>query len=111
MDNLTPKAKSLINDMLKICADNLERRMRQMIERQHEFYQETKQKTIGKMLGQVEDSYSLVQNFKYQETIGSTLREMEQTFLEYFGKPWNYVEPMTEPTQPPKVKRGRPKKN
>lgn len=108
------EAKSLINDMLTICAENLERRMRQMIERQQEFYKETKQKTIGKMLGTVEDQYTLTQNFKYQETIGATLREMERTFFEYFGKPWDYVEPeipVTEDEKKPKGKRGRPRKN
>ena len=110
MDNLTPRAKSLIDDMLKVCAEDLERRMRLMIQRQQDFYTETKQKTVGKMLGQIEDSYSLVQNFKYQETVGSTLREMERTYLEYFGKAWDYVEPVMETTQPPKGKRGRPKK-
>lgn len=101
------EAKSLINDMLRTCAEKLEKEMQRTIQRQLDFYRQTKQRTLSKMLGQLEDEYSLTQNFKYQETIGSTLREMERTYLEYFGKPWDYVEPVVEEPVQDKPKRGR----
>lgn len=110
----SPEAKSLINDMLRTCAENLEKEMQRTIQRQYDFYQQTKQRTLSKMLGQLEDEYSLTQNFKYQETIGSTLREMERTYFEYFGKPWDFAEPVDikeELAENTKVKRGRPRKN
>ena len=110
----SPEAKSLINDMLRNCAENLEKEMQRTIQRQFDFYRQTKQRTLSKMLGQLEDEYSLTQNFKYQETIGSTLREMERTYFEYFGKPWDFAEPVDikeELADNNKVKRGRPKKN
>ena len=78
----SPEAKSLINDMLRTRAENLEKEMQRTIQRQYDFYQQTKQRTLCKMLGQLEDDYSLTQNFKYQETIGSTLREMERSYFE-----------------------------
>ena len=113
MSTQTNRAKSLIDDMLKVCAEDLERRMRQMIQNQSDFYEETKKTTIGRMLGQVESNFNLTQHFRYQETCGATLREMERTFFEYFGKPWNFVEPpVVTPDEVtlPKGKRGRPSK-
>jgi hypothetical protein len=101
------EAKSLINDMLHTRAEKLEKEMQRTIQRQVDFYQQTKEKTLSKMLGQSEDEYSLVQNFKYQEAIGSTLREMEKSYFEYFGKPWDYVEPVTEEPVQEQPKRGR----
>ena len=111
MNDLTPRAKSLINDMLTASAENLERAMREMIQNQLEFYESTKRQTIKKMLGQIDNDFSLTSNFKYQEAIGYTLREMEKTFLEYFGKAWDYVEPVAEEPVTLKRKRGRPKKD
>ena len=106
------RAKALIDDMLKRSAEALEDRMRSMIKNQEAFYKQSKERTIGKLLGRIEDDYSMVSTFKYQETIGATLREMERTFFEYFGKPWDYVEPVAEePVQEEKPKRGRPRKN
>ena len=108
------RAKALIDDMLKRSAEALEDRMRSMIKNQEAFYTHSKEKTIGKLLGRVEDEYSMVQTFKYQETIGATLREMERTFFEYFGKPWDYVEPpivKPEDVSFPTKKRGRPRKH
>lgn len=107
-------AKSLIDEMLTICADNLERDMRRTIENQLNYYKLTREKTISKMLGKFEDEYSLVQQFKYLATVRTTLQEMETTFLEYFGKAWDYVEPTELPTELPteeKPKRGRPRKS
>lgn len=101
-------AKSLIDEMLTICADNLERDMRRTIENQLNYYKLTREKTISKMLGKFEDEYSLVQQFKYLATVRTTLQEMETTFLEYFGKAWDYVEPVTPVKE--KSKRGRPRK-
>lgn len=112
MNTQQDRAKALINDMLIRSAEALEDRMRNMIKNQEAFYKQSKERTIGKMLGQVEDEYSLLSCFRYQETIGATLREMERTFFEYFGKPWDFVEP---PIVSPDMvvvpkKRGRPKK-
>ena len=111
MSTTESRAKSLINDMLMRCAEEIERNMRRTIERQAEFYELTKQKTLSKMLGRYEDDYSLTQQFKYQETIGATLREMERTYLEYYGKPWDYVEPETPTATTATKKRGRPRKS
>jgi len=114
MSTQQDRAKALINDMLTRSAEALENRMRSMIKNQEAFYKQSKERTIGKMLGQVEDEYSLLSCFRYQETIGATLREMERTFFEYFGKPWDYVEPpivKPEDVSFPKKKRGRPRKN
>ena len=112
MNTQQDRAKALINDMLIRSAEALEDRMRSMIKNQEAFYKQSEKRTIGKMLGQVEDEYSLLSCFRYQETIGATLREMERTFFEYFGKPWDFVEP---PIVSPDMvvvpkKRGRPKK-
>jgi hypothetical protein len=111
----SPEAKSLINDMLQKHAENLEKEMRRVIQRQLDFYHKTKENTLSKMLGQLQDEYSLTQKFKYQEAVGATLREMERTYLEYFGKPWDYVEPEIavepEESDKPKGKRGRPRKD
>ena len=93
--------------MLHTRAEKLEKEMQRTIQRQVDFYQQTKERTLSKMLGQSEDEYSLTQNFKYQEAIGSTLREMEKSYLEYFGKPWDYVEPVVEEPVQDKPKRGR----
>lgn len=114
MSTQQDRAKALIDDMLKRSAEALEDRMRSMIKSQEAFYKHSKERTIGKLLGRIEDDYSMVSTFKYQETIGSTLREMERTFFEYFGKPWDYVEPpivKPEDVSFPKKKRGRPRKN
>ena len=114
MSTQQDRAKALIDDMLKRSAEALEDRMRSMIKNQEAFYKQSKERTIGKMLGQVEDEYSLFDCFRYQETIGSTLREMERTFFEYFGKPWDFVEPpivTPDKVTLPKGKRGRPRKN
>ena len=101
--------------MLQKHADNLEMEMRYTIERQLDFYKLTKERTVSKMLGNLQSEFTLTQQFKYQESIGATLREMERTFLEYFGKPWDYVEPEvtveTEECVKPKGKRGRPRKD
>lgn len=114
MNELTPRAKSLIDDMLKATADNLERRMRIMIIGQIDYYESSKRQTLGKLLGEVDSQFSLTSTFKYQEAIGSTLQEMQKSFLEYFGKPWDYVEPIVEEVVEEPVtikrKRGRPKK-
>lgn len=113
MSTQQDRAKALIDDMLKRSAEALEDRMRAMIRYQERTYQKSKERTIGKMLGQIEDDHSLFACFRYQETIGSTLREMERTFFEYFGKPWDYVEPVEikeEPVAEEKPKRGRPSK-
>jgi hypothetical protein len=111
----SPEAKSLINDMLQKHAENLEKEMRRVIQRQLDFYHKTKENTLSKMLGQLQDEYSLTQKFKYQDAVGATLREMERTYLEYFGKPWDYVEPeipvAPEECDKPKGKRGRPRKD
>jgi hypothetical protein len=110
----SPEAKALINDMLQKHADNLEMEMRYTIERQLDFYKLTKERTVAKMLGNLQSEFTLTQQFKYQESIGATLREMERTFLEYFGKPWDYVEPVAEEPKEcdkPKGKRGRPRKD
>lgn len=112
MSTQQDRAKALINDMLMRSAEALEDKMRAMIRYQERTYQKSKEKTIGNMLGQNDDDHSLFACFRYQETIGSTLREMERTFFEYFGKPWDYVEPVAEePVQEDKPKRGRPRKN
>ncbi len=112
MSTQQDRANALIDDMLKRSAEALEDRMRAMIRYQERTYQKSKERTIGKMLGQIEDDHSLFACFRYQETIGSTLREMERTYLEYFGKPWDYVEPVAEePIAEEKPKRGRPRKD
>jgi hypothetical protein len=111
----SPEAKSLINDMLQKHAENLEMEMRRVIQRQLDFYKLTKERTVSKMLGNLQTEFTLTQQFKYQESIGATLREMERTFLEYFGKPWDYVEPEvaveTKECDKPKGKRSRPRKD
>ena len=86
----------------------LESTMRSAIINQQEYYNQCKDNTVSKVLGDSNSSYDLVQHFKYQATVKTVLTEMERTYLEYFGKPWDYVEP--EAPKVEKRKRGRPKK-
>jgi hypothetical protein len=104
-------AKSL-EDMLQNKLASLETTMRIAIKYQLTYYESCKQKTLDKVLGNSESNYDLVQHFKYQATVKTVLTEMERTYLEYFGKPWDYVEPELEEVEPvPTKKRGRPAKN
>jgi hypothetical protein len=107
----TTIANPLINDMLQRTSEALEGSLRNAIESQLYAYHNAKQDTFRKVLGNCESSYSLVQHFKYQATIGQVLREMESSYLELFGKPWDFVEPVAEEPVTLKRKRGRPRKD
>jgi hypothetical protein len=105
-------AKSLINDMLNNTVESLEKDLRRAIESQTYAYKQAKESTFRKVLGESNSAYDLTQHFKYQSTIGNVLKEMERSYLEYFGKPWNYVEPVQEePVHQYVPKRGRPRKS
>ena len=109
-------ANALINDMLQQRLETVKANLVTAIQRQQELYERAKSDTFSKILGESDSEYALVSHFKYQATIGSTLREMEKSYLEYFGLPWDFV-PEPEPVQEeetvaePKAKRGRPRKN
>ena len=103
-------AKSL-EDMLQDKLSSLETTMRLAIKYQLRYYENCKQKTLNQVLGNSQSDYNLVQHFKYQATVKTVLTEMERTYLEYFGKPWDYVEPAPEVIEPVRTKkRGRPAK-
>lgn len=98
--------------MLNNTVETLEKELRHAIEIQTNSYQRAKESTFRKILGDSSSSYDLFQHFKYQSTIGTVLREMERSYFEYFGKPWDYVEPVQEePVQQYVPKRGRPRKS
>lgn len=103
-------SKSLINDMIQDTITTLEKQLKASIEYQTTAYNRAKESTLRKMLGESNSTYDLFQHFKYQSTIGNVLREMERSYLAYFGKPWDYVEPITEEPVTEKTKRGRPSK-
>lgn len=105
-------SKSLINDMIQDTISNLEKELKYAIEIQTKAYNKAKESTLRKMLGEGNSSFDLFQHFKYQSTIGAVLKEMERTYFEYFGKPWDYVEPTPEAIEEDsyKPKRGRPRK-
>lgn len=100
--------------MLEETTTRLEETLHYAIMNQVEYYAQVKRDTFRKILGQLDSNFTLAQHFKYQASIGETLREMERTYFDYFGKPWDYVEPITEKElveeDSDKPKRGRPRK-
>lgn len=90
--------------MLQEKLGTVEEDLRYAIAKQVQLYELAKRQTFNLLIGNSDSTYNLTQHLKYQATIASTLREMEKTYLEYFGKPWDYVEPIEEPV---KKKRGR----
>lgn len=106
MSTNVTSAKSLINDMLTESTERFERTLRNLIESQIRTYESAKKDTFQVAFGRI-SKFDLLQHFRYQAVIKQTLTEMERTYLEYFGKPWDYVEPVVEK---PKSKRGRPAK-
>jgi hypothetical protein len=101
MDSNEFAAKSMA-DMLQERIVETEISLRSAIIEQNKMYALAKEQTIRKLLGESNSSYNLIQVFKYQETIGNVLREMELTYREIYGKDWNASED--------KPRRGRPKK-
>jgi hypothetical protein len=93
--------------MIQDTLSTLEKQLKSSIEYQTKAYIRAKESTLRKMLGEGNSTYDLFQHFKYQSTIGTVLKEMENSYLEYFGKPWDYVEPVTEEPVQEKPKRGR----
>lgn len=108
MSTTLNSANSLIDDMLNKTQARIESNLRNAIERQLMYYETTKQETFEKLLGNGDPQYTLGQQFKYLSTIGGTLQEMQKMYLELYGKPWDYVEPVTPVKE--KSKRGRPSK-
>jgi hypothetical protein len=100
-------SNSLVNDMLQEKLKTVEEDLRCAIAYQKEVYELAKRKTFELMMGTLDSTYSLVQHFKYQATIASTLREMEMTYFHYFNKAWNFV----APEEPIQKKRGRKPKS
>lgn len=98
-------AKSLMSDMLAETSARLENTMRNLIKDQVELYEQATKETFQYSLGQRDSRFNLLQHIKYQAMLKLTLSEMEHTFIKYFGKPWDYVEPAKETP-----KRGRPAK-
>jgi hypothetical protein len=104
-------ANPLINGMLQERIEILKADLIKAIKEQKLLYEQKEKHTIDKMLGQRNSPFDVIQHFKYQATVANTLREMERTYLEYFGKPWDYVEPAPEIIEPVRTtKRGRPAK-
>ena len=107
-------ADSLINEMLQKRLDAVKANLLDAIKYQQVAYERAKSETFSKMLGESDSGYALVSHFKYQATIGTTLKEMERSYLYYFGIPWDFVPEKEEEdkvTEEPKAKRGRPRKN
>ena len=101
---------SLVNDMLQKTSNELKEHLLEAIKRQVTAYENAQQETFRKLLGNSDSYFDLTQHFKYQCTIGDTLREMQNSYLKYFGLPWDFLEEPKE-VEEPKAKRGRPKKN
>ena len=95
-------AKSLMNDMLAETSARLENTMRNLIKDQIELYEQATKETFQYSLGQRDSRFNLLQHIKYQAMLKLTLSEMEHTFVKYFGKTWDYEEPVQE-----EPKRGR----
>jgi hypothetical protein len=115
MSTNTFATKSLVNDMLQDKLSEVETELNGVIQNQVQLYNMAKRQTFNLLIGNSSSAYSLIQHIRYQGTIAGTLRELERTYLEYFGKPWDYEEPVeepkveevAEPTKPTKGKRGR----
>jgi putative cell wall-binding protein len=114
MSTQQDRAKSLVDDMLKKHADAMETSLRRHIESQITYYEQVKQRSIDNLVYNKTTEYTVRQQFTYQATLRLSLQEMERTYLELFGKPWDYVEPpivTPDAVEFPKAKRGRPRKN
>ena len=105
-------AKSLLNEMLTETTAKLESNLIYAIRSQANYLESVKRDTFRKLIGELDSQYTAAQHFKYQSSVRVTLTEMEQTYLEYFGKPWDYEEPKEEAVDGILViKRGRPRKS
>ena len=104
-------AKSLINEMLAKTTAKLESSLIYAIRSQVNYLESVKSDTFRKLIGELDSQYTAAQHFKFQSSVRLTLQEMERTYLEYFGKPWDYEEPKEEAIDGIVLpKRGRPRK-
>ena len=101
-----------MSDMLAETSARLEKTMRNLIKDQIELYEQATKETFQYSLGQRDSRFNLLQHIKYQAMLKLTLSEMEHTFFKYFGKAWDYEEPVQEEPIQEKPKQGRkPKSN
>ena len=106
-DNIAAEYRN-IELLLQEKGEETKRSLKWAIESQVDKLRDTKSDTFKKMWGYEWSKWSLIEHFKYQASIRSTLNEMKATYLEWFGEEWDYVAPITPVEQPKKA--GRPKK-